>query len=53
MPKFLEKKLRAEYGDNDAAIYATMNKLGAMYGNKETPKGKQMEKKHERDEKSK
>jgi hypothetical protein len=49
MPKFLEKKLRAEYGNNDAAIYATMNKLGAMHGNKETAKGKQMEKKHERD----
>ena len=30
MPKFLEKKLRAEYGDNPRAIYGTMNKLGAM-----------------------
>jgi hypothetical protein len=47
MPKFLEKKLRAEYGDNPHAIYGTMNKLGAMRGNKITAKGREMEKKHE------
>ncbi len=47
MPKFLEDKLRAEYGNNPAAIYGTMNKLGAMHGNKETAKGREMEKKHE------
>jgi len=47
MPKFLEDKLRAEYGNNPHAIYGTMNKIGAMHGNKETQKGKQMEKKHE------
>jgi hypothetical protein len=47
MPKFLEKKLKAEYGDNPHAIYGTMNKIGAMHGNKETAKGKAMEKKHE------
>ena len=46
MPKFLEDKLRAEYGDNDHAIYGTMNKIGAMHGNKETAKGREMEKKH-------
>ncbi len=49
MPKFLEDKLRAEYGDNAHAIYGTMNKIGAMRGNKETAKGRQMEKKHARD----
>jgi hypothetical protein len=47
MPKFLEKKLKAEYGDNPHAIYGTLNKIGAMHGNKETAKGKAMEKKHE------
>ena len=47
MPKFLEEKLRKEYGDNPHAIYGTMNKLGAMRGSKETKKGRAMEKKHE------
>lgn len=46
MPKFLENKLKAEYGDNKKAIYGTMNKIGAMKGNKETAKGKAMAKKH-------
>ena len=46
MPAFLEKKLRAEYGDNPRAIYGTMNKMGAMKGNKITPKGRSMERKH-------
>ena len=49
MPKFLEQKLRAEYGNNPRAIYGTMNKIGAMHGNNETPKGARMEAKHERD----
>jgi len=49
MPKFLEDKLRAEYGNNPHAIYGTMNKLGAMRGNKETAKGRQMQRKHDRD----
>ena len=48
-PKFLEKKLKKEYGDNPHAIYGTMNKIGAMHGNKETAKGKRMEKKHAKD----
>lgn len=47
MPAFLEAKLRKEYGDNPHAIYGTMNKIGAMRGNKETAKGKRMEKKHQ------
>ena len=46
MPKFLEEKLEKEYGDNPHAIYGTMNKIGAMHGNKETAKGKKMEAKH-------
>jgi hypothetical protein len=49
MPKFLEDKLRAEYGNNPKAIYGTMNKIGAMHGNKETAKGREMERKHEAD----
>lgn len=53
MPKFLEKKLQQEYGKNNPAVYATMNKMGAMKGNKETAKGKAMEKKHNSDMKPK
>lgn len=49
MPKFLEKKLKKEYGNNKGAIYGTMNKLGYMKGNKETAKGKKAEKKHRED----
>ncbi len=45
-PKFLEEKLEKEYGDNKHAIYGTMNKIGGMHGNKETKKGREMEKKH-------
>lgn len=48
MPKFLENKLKREYGNNPSAIYGTMNKIGAMHGSKETAKGRAMEKKHER-----
>ena len=48
MPAFLEKKLEKEYGDNKHAIYGTMNKIGAMKGNKETKKGKRMESAHEK-----
>lgn len=53
MPAFLEKKLREEYGDNPRAIYGTMNKMGAMRGNKETAKGREMERKHKRHHKGK
>lgn len=53
MPAFLEKKLKAEYGDNPHAIYGTMNKIGAMRGNKITKKGREMEKKHRRDKRKK
>jgi hypothetical protein len=47
MPKFLEKKLKKKYGNKSAVPYKIMNSIGAMYGNKETEKGEQMEKKHE------
>lgn len=43
MPKFLERKLEKEYGDNKHAIYGTMNKIGAMKGSKETAKGRAIE----------
>jgi hypothetical protein len=49
MPKFLEKKLESEYGKGDPRVYATMNAIGAMHGNKETAKGAAMQAKHDRD----
>jgi hypothetical protein len=53
MPKFLETKLKREYGENSAIPYKVMNSLGAMKGNKETAKGREMESKHEKDTKMK
>lgn len=47
MPQFLERKLKAEYGNNPRAIYGTMNKLSYMRGNKETAKGRAAQKKHD------
>ena len=47
MPKFLENKLKGEYGKDSDIPYKVMNKIGAMKGNKETKKGEMMEKKHE------
>lgn len=52
MPKFLEDKLKAEYGAKSKTPYKVMNAIGAMKGNKETKKGARMEAKHERDEKA-
>ena len=51
MPKFLEEKLKKEYGENSSIPYAIMNKLGYMHGSKETKKGRNVEKKHEHQEK--
>lgn len=48
MPAFLEAKLRKEYGDNPHAIWGTMNKIGAVRGNKITKKGRRMQAKHDR-----
>lgn len=53
MPQFLEKKLKKEYPGDPAAPYKVMNAIGAMHGNKETAKGKEMEKKHAEDIKKK
>lgn len=47
MPKFLEDILKREYPGNPGAVYGTMNKIGAMRGNKETAKGRAMEAKHD------
>ena len=49
MPKFLEDRLKKEYPGNPHAVFGTMNKIGAMKGNKETSLGKKMEKKHAAD----
>lgn len=49
MPRFLEDKLKKEYPGNPHAVFGTMNKIGAMRGNKITKKGVAMEKKHEKD----
>jgi hypothetical protein len=51
MPAFLEAKLKAEYGAKSATPYKVMNKIGAMRGNKETAKGRAMERKHRKDTK--
>ncbi len=52
MPKFLEKKLFAEYGPNSTTPYKVMNSIGAMHGNKETAKGVRMQAKHVADVKA-
>jgi hypothetical protein len=46
MPKFLEDKLKREYGANSKIPYKVMNARGYMRGNKETAKGRAIEKKH-------
>lgn len=46
MPAFLEAKLKKEYGADSKVPFKVMNSVGAMRGNKETAKGKRMEKKH-------
>lgn len=48
MPQFLERKLDKEYPNEPTAKYKIMNKIGAIKGNKETAKGKAMEKKHKK-----
>lgn len=44
MPKILEDKLKKEYPNNPHAVFGTMNKIGTMRGNKETKKGRSIEK---------
>ena len=48
MPKFLETKLKKEYGAKSDIPYKIMNKLGYMQGSKETPKGAAAQRKHEK-----
>lgn len=49
MPKFLEAKLKKEYGAKSDIPYKVMNAKGFMLGNKTTAKGKAAETKHKRD----
>lgn len=49
MPKFYEKKLKEEYGQNSNIPYKIMNSQGLMRGNKVTSKGRAMERKHQQD----
>ena len=46
MPKFLEDKLKREYGKDSKTVYKVLNSIGAMHGNKETKKGRAMQAKH-------
>ncbi len=46
MPKFLERKLKKQYGSKSKIPYKIMNAKGFMKGSKETAKGKKAEKKH-------
>lgn len=49
MPKFLEKKLKAEYGAKSDIPFKIMNSRGYMRGNKVTAKGEALQAKHDRD----
>lgn len=46
MPKFLEEKLKKEYGADSDIPYKIMNRLGYMRGSKETKRGELAQKKH-------
>lgn len=46
MPKFLETKLKKQYGEDSSIPYKIMNTLGYMKGNKETEKGRRASRKH-------
>ncbi len=59
MPKFLEDALAKSAAKKgltgkakDRYVYGGMNSIGAMHGSSETAKGIAMERKHERDMKS-
>ena len=49
MPKILENRLKKEYPNNPNAVYGTLNKIGYMRGNKETSKGRSLDRKHQLD----
>ena len=46
MPKFLEQKLKKEYGAKSDIPYKIMNAKGFMHGNKTTKKGRRAAKTH-------
>ncbi len=50
MPEFLIEKLKKEYPNNPGAVWGTLNRIGAVHGNKETANGRAMEAKHDLDE---
>jgi hypothetical protein len=54
MPAFLEAKLKSKAAEKGFSgkkakryVYGALNNMGAMRGNKETAKGKRMQKKHD------
>jgi len=47
MPKFLEEKLKKEYGANSSVPYKIMNAMGAMHGSEITAKGRAMQVAHD------
>lgn len=54
MPNFLERTLMTEAAKKGMSgrkksqyVYGAMNNMGAMHGNKVTPKGRAMQRKHE------
>jgi len=49
MPKFLEDKLKAQYGADSSIPYKIMNAKGYMRGNKETAAGHAADLKHVED----
>jgi hypothetical protein len=49
MPKFLERKLKREYGSDSATPFKVMNALGYMRGSKETAAGREASRKHRSD----
>ncbi len=52
MPRFLEDKLKREYGADSAIPYKIMNAQGYMRGNKITAKWRKLQQKHDRDVKA-
>jgi hypothetical protein len=50
MPRFLEEKLKKEYGAKSSIPYKIMNAQGLMHGSKETAAGRAAQAKHNRDQ---
>lgn len=49
MPKFLEDRLKHEYGANSDVPYKILNAKGYMRGSKETAKGRALDRRHAQD----